>query len=131
MLANLTIDTLRKRIQSNKAKLDEQVAKGGVQKEMDKLANSIDAVSTTRESEAFARSFSRHFPQDTREMETQVRRQAFSRFAVWQEIRLLHFHKRDVVAMYAGLVHEQARYGNSLVEEWAALAPIVEALPAY
>ncbi|KAI9024029.1 hypothetical protein DFJ74DRAFT_666910 [Hyaloraphidium curvatum] len=111
MVIAMTIDTLQKRIQGNKAKLEELTSKGGVQKEMDKLANSIDA--------------------DSRELESQQRRLAFSRFAVWQELNFLHFHKKDVVAIYSNLVNEQARYAASREEEWSALAPIVAALPLY
>jgi hypothetical protein len=131
MISNLTIDTLQKRIESSKGKMAGLASQGGAQKEIDKLANSIDAVGAFERSVFLLMLILPFISQDTRDVDSQLRRLAFSRFAIWQEIKFLHHHKGDVTSLYSHFVHEQGRYASSIVEEWAALAPIVDSLPHY
>jgi hypothetical protein len=108
-VAAINIESIQKRLQSNKTKLNEMNGRGSVQKDVDKLATTLD--------------------QDQREMVTQTRRLVFMRYCLWQEMRFFHRQKAVVGQIWSSWVHEQQRLSEQINQEWSALISVTQDMP--
>ncbi|KAJ3048180.1 Sorting nexin mvp1 [Rhizophlyctis rosea] len=108
-LAQITIDSLLKRIESNETKLRELRAKDPPAKELDRLKGLVE--------------------QDRAEVKAQQERIELIRSCLWQELLYYHRQKAFVSLLYQGYISEQIRFATQFAEVWKTLATPVFELP--
>jgi len=62
-------------------------------------------------------------------METQRQRSVLIQHTLWQEITFYHKNQALIATMYQNFVQEQVKTGQSLLDNWKSLSPVVLDLP--
>ncbi|KAI9310557.1 hypothetical protein BX666DRAFT_1869510, partial [Dichotomocladium elegans] len=103
------IDSLQKRIQLNRAKVNQHKGVPGFEAEVAKLEESIRT--------------------DERELNDQKCRQIFIQFCMWSELIYMHKQQAFVSSLYRSYVKDMSQYTHQQADNWKELESLVVQMP--